>query len=214
MVKYIDEKVEEVSTTNFLGLMLDSNCNWKSHVETVCTKLSRFVFVLRRLRQVASVETCLTAYHGNIASILQYGLILWGNSIDTDKAFILQKKCVRAICNAEFTDHCKPLFQELKVLTLPCLYIKQVAVFVKEHPSLFATRKETSARVQRSLHANKLHIPKCKLELYKRNVYIMAVKIYNKLPKDLTDMPINRFKTALHRWLLLSSFYSVNEFLY
>lgn len=96
-------------------------------------------------RREAFVETYLTAHHADIASIMQYGLSLWGNSVSLQiykvyKAFILQTKCVRAIRNAEFSDHTKPLLQELKVLTLPCLYIKELAVFVKQHSSMYATR--------------------------------------------------------------------------
>ena len=91
-INYCNEKVEEVDDTKFLGIMLDKNCNWKAHIIHVCNKLDRFVYALKRLRQVSSIQTALCAYHGYVASTLKYAVILWGNSVDVEKAFKIQKK--------------------------------------------------------------------------------------------------------------------------
>ena len=41
--------ISEVSELKFLGIQIDSNLNWKSHVEYIIPKLSSAVFVIRNL---------------------------------------------------------------------------------------------------------------------------------------------------------------------
>lgn len=42
------EKIEKVDEIKFLGIMIDRNLNWKSHVTYVCNKLNKFVFALKK----------------------------------------------------------------------------------------------------------------------------------------------------------------------
>lgn len=113
----------EEESVNFLGFVTDHHCNWKKHIQSVCDRLDRFIFALRKLRQTSSLQTAVMAYNGYVASTLNYGLLLWGNSVDADQAFIIQKKCIRAICCKRNTESARPLFKNLNILTLPCTYV-------------------------------------------------------------------------------------------
>ncbi|KAI5637383.1 reverse transcriptase (RNA-dependent DNA polymerase) domain-containing protein [Phthorimaea operculella] len=109
-----------------LGVTIDRHLDWQHHVENVRNKLHKYVYVLSRLRHTSAIETTLAAYHGYVASVLKYGLLLWGNSTNIEQLFIAQKKCVRAICGKKPRESCVPLFKELGILPLPCLYILEV----------------------------------------------------------------------------------------
>jgi hypothetical protein len=53
-----------------------------------------------------------------------------------------------------------------------------------------------------------------KTEIYKRSVINMGTKVYNKLPRVLKEIEGHRaFRKKLKLFLLLHSFYSVEEFL-
>ncbi|KOB74159.1 Oxysterol binding protein [Operophtera brumata] len=90
----VTSEVGQVETAKFLGIWLDQHCNWKAHITQVCDRLDKFVYAIKRLRLRVSIDAALTAYHGYVSAVLAYGLVLWGNSVDVDKAFIIQKKCV------------------------------------------------------------------------------------------------------------------------
>lgn len=122
-ITYNNVKLNESDSTIFLGITIDKNCNWKEQTNTICLRLDRFVYALRRIRDVASENTALLAYHGYVASVLRYGIVIWGNSVDKDRAFKMQKKCIRSVCGARYRETCKPLFRKCKMLPLPCLYI-------------------------------------------------------------------------------------------
>ena len=64
--KHIDEvsviingtKIERVALFNFLGIMLDENLSWKSHIEEIGNKFSKVTGTLYRLKSVFFQKVC------------------------------------------------------------------------------------------------------------------------------------------------------------
>lgn len=202
--------IDKVNETKFLGITIDKFCNWKAHVNSLCSKLDRFVYVLYRLRQIATKEAALSAYHGYVSSCLRYGIILWGFSVDAERAFLVQKKCIRSLTGADFLDSCKPLFKKLKILPFPSLYIYEICLFVKKHPNLFI--KQTDI-VKRSRQTHKLYVPIQRLQLTSKNVNCMAIRVFNKLPDMFKEYDINKFKKSVFDFLLDKCYYCVKDYL-
>ncbi|XP_072933417.1 uncharacterized protein [Epargyreus clarus] len=210
-IKYKSETIAETDSIKFLGIHLDRCCTWKEHIDKLCSKISRFVYPLWRLPKISSLPTALKAYHGYVASNLRYGILLWGNSVDHNKAFIAQKRCIRALCGVSPETSCKPLFKDLKILTLASMYIYEVCIFVKTHMQLFDKKKDNCNFLTR--HPEKLYLPISRTAMRSRNAYHMCVKIYNRLPDDLKRLQLLKFKKHVHHWLSEKCFYSIKEFL-
>lgn len=205
--------IEKVNEMKFLGLVLDSHCNWKGHVSYICKKLNKYVYLLKKLKRTSLQKTALLAYHGFVVSLLRYGLLLWGNSTDVKQAFIIQKKCLRALCGVGPLTSCRPLFKKLNLLTLTSLYILQAGIFVKEQHTLFEQMKNDKNSIVKKRDPTRLILPKCKSALFQKNCYLMTIRIFNKIPKCIRELPINQFKCKLYRWLLEHCFYDIHEFL-
>lgn len=201
----------ESDEATFLGLILDYQLSWKSHIDKICNKLNRFRYALWRLAKHTNIQTALKAYHGYVASNLRYGILLWGNSTKVDKAFIAQKQCIRAIMNVSPLTTCKHLFKELNLLSLPSMYIFEACYFVKQHQDLFIKKSQICNLRMRS--QNKLVLPPVKTDICRRNCYSMVVKLYNHLPSQIAELPTNKFRTQLFKWLVDKCFYSVSEYL-
>jgi hypothetical protein len=213
-INYMGDPVDKANNAKFLGIHLDQFCDFKLHVEYVCNKINKFIFPLRKLRETVSQEAALVAYHGYTMSILRYGLIIWGNSTDMQKAFVKQKKCIRAIFCLKPRDSCKPIFKRNQLLPLPSLYIYEIAVFVRGNQQYFKQRGEVIIyNNQMSRQKNLLYVPRFRLKQTSRTPYFMCIKIFNKLPRDIKDLPLNQFKKKLFIWLCELCAYSVNEFL-
>lgn len=210
-ITFEEEKINRDDNIRFLGITLDEHCNWKLHINTVCKKLNRFVYALRQLRKTVSETAALTAYHGHVSSILRYGLLLWGNSPHISRAFIIQKKCIRAISNVGPFETCRPLFKKLGVLTLASMYIMEIGMFIRNQKHLFVDSNEN--RRYKSRDPTKLNIhTSCRSALYKKNSYRMSIKIYNHFPRPLRELPSYKFHKQLKSWLLENCFYTLNEF--
>lgn len=199
--------IKEVSTFNLLGLTIDTNLNWKKHIEVTNNKLSRFIYALSVLKRNTHIECALSAYYAYAYAWLRYGIILWGNSTDAHDLFVAQKKCIRIIANIRRPESCRPNFVKLKLLTLPCIYILEVALFVKKHLTQYEFVK--SAR-----RNNQLALPEPKLNMYKSGPYYQSIKVYNKIPDYIkTENKYNNFRNKLKDWLISKTYYSYKEFI-
>jgi hypothetical protein len=100
-------------------------------------KLSSVIFALGELRHETEINCLLTLYYANFYSILKSGIICWGNSIDSHRVFVLQKRAVRTMLFVKMYKSFKPMYQHLGILPFPCIYIYECALFVKRHESRF-----------------------------------------------------------------------------
>ena len=212
-IHYNQQKLDIVNNFKFLGITIDENLNWKEHVNEICKKLDRYVYALYRLRQTVSLEAALAAYHGYVSSVLGYGLVMWGGSVVRDRVFRIQKKCIRAVSNAGYLDSCRPLFKQLNILPLPCMYIRDTCCFIKQYPHYFKMYTETTSRHVRSQYTHLLHQPPSRTMIYEKNAYNMCIELYNKLPTSLKITKTSMFRRSLTEWLAERCFYCVNDFL-
>lgn len=202
---------KDTRPVKLLGLYLDSRLSWDHHVEELCKKLSRVVFLLRKLRYYVSRDMLITAYHAFFQSNLRYGITLWGNSCSAHKAFLWQKKALRTIKNVSDWESCVPIFKELNIMTLPSLYIFCSLIKVKENLSNFKIRQDTHSHATRKNYC--LELFPVKLEKSNRNFPVMEIKLFNKLPKEAWSVPLKKFKDIAEKWFIQKTFYSVDEFL-
>jgi len=107
-------QIEYVDTFNFLGILIDKNIKWKSHIDYIALKVSKVVGILNRLKHFLPQKILLSIYNALIVPHLNYGNILWGNS--NNKIFVLQKRAIRAITLNKFRSHTSKLFKKLEIL--------------------------------------------------------------------------------------------------
>lgn len=211
-IKHNGEQIDQLNETNFLGLKIDNQLNWKQHIESVSERLNKFAYAIKCLRHLTSSSTVLSAYHAFVGSIARYCLVMWGNGVDLKRAFIAQKKCVRAITGESSQTSCKPFFRDHGLLPLPALYIYVICIFVRQHPDLFVRAGDIRTRSCRN--PDRLVFKQIPLSAkYSRNCLCMCVRIYNHIPDEFKTLAIKEFKTKLYKWLNEKTYYSVKEFL-
>lgn len=206
-------KLETVNEFTLLGLTIDTNINWKSHVLKLNSKISKFAFALREIKKTTNLQTAIVTYYAYAHAWFTYGIILWGNSTDAPSVFILQKRLIRIITNIEQTDSCKPYFKEHKILTLIGIYILELCKLVRKYPDTYKTRGDI--QTSHSLrHKNRLNLPQSHLKMHSSSPYSMSIKIYNKLPEYLKQIEkTNIFINKVKQFLINKSYYSLDEFL-
>ena len=65
----------------------------------------------------------LMIHYAYLHSLMNYGIIFWGNSRYSSKVFKLQKRVVRIITSSISSNSCCDLFKNLNCLTFPSQYI-------------------------------------------------------------------------------------------
>ena len=68
-------------------------------------------------------------------SLMRLELLFWGRAYfeQTNRIFKIQKRAIRIIVGINTKSSCRKVFKELNILTLPSLYIQEIACFVRQH---------------------------------------------------------------------------------
>ena len=82
-----------VDKTKFLGLWLDNDPSWKVHIKNLCLRLKCNMYLLCDPKNLFDRFALKMIYHAHIQSHVNYGLLLWGNSVNKsllNKVTVLQ----------------------------------------------------------------------------------------------------------------------------
>ncbi len=185
------------TSTKFLGMFIDENLTWKSHIKHVNTKVSRALFLLKQVKHVLPAESLRTLYYSLINSHFAYGIIAWGNADKSiiKPSFMMQKRAIRVINNAPHNGHTEPLFKSSGILKLDDLFEYQCVMFMHDYlvnnlPMSFngtfiANRDVPNARPTRQ--SNLLHIPRCDSNFARKLPYYFLPSVWNELARLIPD---------------------------
>jgi len=160
----------------------------------------------------SSLNTLKMIYFAYFHSLINYGIIFWGNSLESNKIFLAQKKIVIIMTGSRPKTSCKPLFQLLGILTIISQYILSLMKFLLQNQENFTSNTEVhNINTRNKL---KLHKSVSNLALYQKGVYYMSIKIFNKLPYCIARVVENKryFIPTLRQYLVSKSFYPLEEF--
>jgi hypothetical protein len=134
-----------------------------------------------------------------------------GGEVNT-RIFRIQKRLVRLMVGVSSRTSCRQLFKEMSILTLASLYILEVTCFIRkccQYLELNSHVHNYNARRKMDIH-----VQSYKTDIYKKSLLNMGTKVYNKLPSYIKEIDnYKAFKKELKLFLLLHTFYSVEEFI-
>ena len=81
--------IKNVKEFNFLGLIIDSNLNWKADLNAIGAKIARITWLLRKLKYIFPKHILHSIYNSLIMPHLNYMLLVWGTKCH--KIELLQK---------------------------------------------------------------------------------------------------------------------------
>ena len=111
-------KIQSTKTVSYLGVTLDHELKWDSHLRNVEAKLIGTQFLLNVSKRYLTTEAMKTLYYSNFYSHLTYGNISWGpmlNAKHKKSLFKYQKQTIRIIDNAKYNTHTDPIFKKHKI---------------------------------------------------------------------------------------------------
>ena len=144
-------EIKRVTAAKFLGVTIDENLNWNSHLKKLYKKLSCCTGILNTIKDNIPDDLHKSLYHTLFESHLTYGITVWGGVTNNKllPLFKLQKKCLRILfgdkeaylhkfktcarvrlfeeqkLGAEFfkREHTKPIFTKHSVVNVRNLFV-------------------------------------------------------------------------------------------
>ena len=210
--KHLDEinfvingiEIEHVPSFNFLGIMLDENLSWKSHIEMVGNKISKVTGILYRLKNVFPENVLFVLYNSLIVSYMNYGLLLWG--IHSHKLELLQKKALRLMTNSNYLAHTTPLLIKHGLLNVRDMYkLKLLKFYYKLSydllPPYFNKYIEIiEQKPARDLRFQYIHAPLVKRVYAECSPLFQLIKLINSLRNDPNDTILKKIVEKSHSY--------------
>lgn len=212
LIKISGSSIKQADTVKFLGIYINQFLNWDDHLRYLCLKLSSVCYVLYRLKPLTSRDILLAYYYAHFYSRIAYSILFWGSSSQSIKVFRMQKRALRNIAGVNKNHSCTNLFREYKLLTVPCIFIYEILLFVKCNYSSFLTNNFNHNYDTRN--SNALVIPQHNLSVYETNPVYVGIKFFNKLPNYIKGIRgLTQFKNSLFNFLVDHCFYDVSEYI-
>uniref|UniRef100_A0A1B6FIE1 Reverse transcriptase domain-containing protein n=1 Tax=Cuerna arida TaxID=1464854 RepID=A0A1B6FIE1_9HEMI len=202
-------KVE--ASTKYLGITLDMNLKWNTHIEVLCKKLAAGIYVIRRIKQICGTPAARIAYFSLFEAHVRYGISAWGGTTNSNMERVLlhQKKAIRILADLKYLESCQQAFQEHKILTVPALYISEVILLaISTNKTKLGDHHQYNTR-----NASNFSFPIHHLSLTEKKPTYKGALYFNNLPDHLKQDTGRLFKRKLLKWLEDHPFYTEKEFL-
>lgn len=182
-----NESLKQVSSTKFLGIIVDENLNWKLHIDHVCSKLSKVVGVLYRVRHNLTTEAMISIYYTLCYPYFTYCVSVWACTWQSflGKLTIAQNKIFRSIFFLKKFDSVTDVLSEAKILKFPTLHKYFILMMIYKNlgkNDIFSLVSNTAHT--RSNNVN-LMSPIFRTTLFKNSIITFGPKLFNSLPIDI-----------------------------
>ena len=151
-----NRETAQTESIKFLGVLLDENLSWKTHIKYIENKISKNIGILFRARPFLNKKSLLSLYYSYIHSYMNHGKVSWWSTCRTNLKRInsQQKHALRIIFNKTEFELTSELFKSTKILNVYELNIFNTAVFLhKIHQAYFFRNSENPLIcIQRDSH--------------------------------------------------------------
>lgn len=209
-----NNNITKVTTTKFLGVLIDDNLSWHSHTTHVSKIISKYNGIIRKIRSFLPEKSVHTLYNTFILPYLSYCAIIWAdrNNSNLDSLFLLQKKSIRICTNSLWLAHTDPLFSALNSLKIHDIHLFQLAIFMYKYnndmlpPDLLDANfflNNDDIHKYSTRHADDFHIRPTQTQLARNTIKTQGALLWNSLPVSIKSSPtIATFKHNLKKHLI------------
>jgi hypothetical protein len=166
--------ITTLSNIKVLGININDSMNWSCHVKYIISKLSSTCYIMRSVKPYMPLNTLKTIYYSYFNTDVSYGLLFWGNSPQSSRIFIMQKKIIRIMTSCNNRVLCNCLFRRLEILPLASQYILSLLCFVINNNNLFTLNSDKCNINLR--HTNTFYQPSSNLTTYKKRGFLYGYK--------------------------------------
>jgi hypothetical protein len=206
VIRINDTPLSQVTSTKFLGILVDSNLSWILHTRNLSTKIASGVGVINRCKKLMPRSVLLNIYFALVYSHLFYCCILWGNASKTllKPLQTLQNRALRHVFNLPYRTSASPLFKKLTLLKVYDLAHYQQALYLHQFKSSNTPQalnyflNYCSVKNIQTRSRDIFTVPAARTLALQKNITVCGPKLWNALPTALQQiMSYTLFKRSL-----------------
>ena len=215
-LKFNDITINPSKSVKNLGVFMDSNMTFSTHIDELRKKVTGTLLYLNRVCDKFFSDCRIMVIQSLVMSILNYCLKVWGsiNKTQMDKLQKLQNFALRvAIGGVSKYEHVTPLFKKLGWMRMENKYNYDICVLIfkilnNQLPDwLFSLPTVENMRADgvNTRNRESLFIPRTRSNLGARALHVKGPTLWNALPPDIKScQSIFSFKSKLNNYILKS----------
>ena len=202
-------------TTKYLGIILDDQLNWKSHITEVNTKITKYIGIFGKVRHLVPKECLISLYYAFIYSRINYGIEMYSQT--TAKTIrplqITQNIVLRKLQFKSYTSNVNDLYKGFSVLKLKDVSRFKLCCFVQRYvhdPDKLPSSVKDIFTQHCQIHSHEtrnrydLHAAPMNTKTYGcKKVSYLARSCWNPLPSEIKSIKLVKpFKESLKSHIL------------
>ena len=213
-LKVNNSGIDRVRETTFLGVIIDENLTWQSHISHLECKIAKNIGVIYRVKNILERDNLYILYCALVLPYLYYCSVVWGLNYKSRLYNLtkLQKKVIRIVDGAEFAEHTSPIFLKFKTLKLgdiimisTCMIMYRVSI--GDVPSKITNMFSINSIVHNhnTRQQTNLHIGFARTKLRSNTLRVKGAQIWNDLPEFVKNKAtLFSFKKSVKYYLIAS----------
>ena len=188
IVKLGNEKLQQVPSYKYLGMILDSTLNYNLHVNQVIRTVLHKLMLLTKMKKYLRDDTAICIYKSMLLPYLDYADVIFNGALSKDisKLQKMQNKCLKICMGKErrFSSDAIHKLSNVPFLTdrreahvLNFMYVRKSRVHLLNNREI-RTRAHDAPLFETS-------IPRC--EAYRRSVGYLGATKWNNLPPGIRN---------------------------
>jgi hypothetical protein len=185
----------EVESHKHLGLNMQENCQWNTHISSIITKVSPMINCLRSFKYRLHRKTLQNMYNTFILPIFEYSSVVWDNCTKEQATLLenLHLDALRTICGAtRGTSHSK-LYTETGYKSLQerrhqhklCLFYKMIHKLAPDYLRHLLPHHIHELTHYNLRNASQIRGIHCNTVLYNRSFLPHTIDLWNALPENI-----------------------------
>ena len=208
-----NEDLNTIDKDKILGVSVDNNLSWTSHIDLLCKKISSNLWLLSRIKEYLNIEQRTQFYKTYIQPHIDYCNLVWGGTsqINLDRIFRLQKRACKIILDYNIVNIYQSM-EDLKILTVfERLFLRKSKFMFKVDRSetppyindMFNQRIfDENMPLLRSAISSNFIPPRPKKEIFKQSLIYSGPIVWNSLPATLKNVnSVSSFHNHFIKWL-------------
>ena len=203
-IKLKGTTLQQVTETNYLGLHMNSNLRWDTHINNIIKKNSGTIAAVRRMKSL--IPTCLkpNIYNAIYTSKVNYLINIWGNTTcyNINKLQRQQNKILKILHNLPTLTSTLEVHQKTNEITIQQrIEVNNLLLLYKIQNNQIKTDLKFTHSTNIHNHGTRNH-SHIRTHGYKTKRYSLAlttdaVNRYNKLPNNIKQLGYQTFKLKI-----------------
>ena len=190
---YSYASINKVDKTKFLGVYINDDMTFKTHIAFLSQKLARIAALIYQVKDLMPEFVLKNMYYAHAQSLLFYCNLIWNNTnkSDLNSLYVVQKRLIRLITKSEYLAHTRPLFRRTKILDLESIRKYCLGLYCYKNKDNFDHLLATHTYSTR--HRYQLRPIRHRTSKFEKSFIYQAPILWNQIRTQIND--INNFNS-------------------